>query len=149
MRRRQVWRALGFALAFVVAACGGGGEPSLQSAGTESTNAAPQAAASSQMTAPDRPPPGVPDQASERNMLVAPQDKQVVHAVRRAFAADVRLSRTALTVDARSGVVTLRGTVGSEDYRDRAVAVARSAEGVTGVRSEIHVAVNLPARPAR
>jgi osmotically-inducible protein OsmY len=60
--------------------------------------------------------------------------------VKAKLANDVGLSTaTAVEVDARGRVVTLRGTVASEDQKQRAERAARQVDGVTTVLNELRV----------
>lgn len=49
------------------------------------------------------------------------------------------VSGTAIDVDTRDGIVTLKGSVASRAEEDRAVAVAKGIRGVTEVKSQLKV----------
>ena len=66
-------------------------------------------------------------------------DDALADAVTGAISADSMLRATNLAVSARSGVVTLGGTVGSFDARDQAVQVATAVSGVSRVNNQIRV----------
>ena len=68
-------------------------------------------------------------------------DAHLAESVRKAIAADMALSYDArnVRVTADDGVVTLRGTVASEDERSRIEALARNCAGVRSVDNEVEV----------
>ena len=66
-------------------------------------------------------------------------DAQTAARVRTALVNNTGLGTVPIDVDVRAGVVTLRGTVGSADDADEAVALVRAVAGVVGVRSELLV----------
>lgn len=66
-------------------------------------------------------------------------DVAVVAAVQAAFAASETVDATDIDVDANEGHVTLSGTVSSAAERDEAIRLARGAEGVVRVTSELEI----------
>ena len=66
-------------------------------------------------------------------------DVALFRAVQSALLEDEPLSRSAIAVDARKGVVTLTGLVNSAELRDRAVRLAEETAGVDRVVSRIDV----------
>lgn len=73
---------------------------------------------------------------------VSAQDRQISAAIRGAFSTDRELGRFAIGIRTAGRVVTLSGTVTSFSLRDRAVAIAGDAAGVTEVRNRIVVNSN-------
>ena len=71
-------------------------------------------------------------------------DAQLAVRVKTALVNDVELGTMPIDVVARDGAVTLRGAVGSTADADRAVALARSVDGVASVRSELEVVAGGP-----
>jgi osmotically-inducible protein OsmY len=86
----------------------------------------------------------VPDVASVANELVA--DPDVVRAVADALAQDERTAAYVLRVDARHGVVTLRGAVPSEDVRSAALEIASRLPLINSLRDQLTIGGD--ARPA-
>lgn len=82
------------------------------------------------------------DVASVTNDLIA--DPEVVRAVADALAEDDRTAPYVLRVDARHGVVALRGEVPSPDVIQVALDIARSAPLVGSVRNELVVGEDSP-----
>jgi hyperosmotically inducible protein len=72
-------------------------------------------------------------------MSAAGKDGWLVSKTKIALYADDRVSGRQINVDAKSGVVTLRGKVESAGAKQAAEQVARSVEGVTSVRNELQV----------
>jgi osmotically-inducible protein OsmY len=66
-------------------------------------------------------------------------DGALADAVTSAIAADSTLRATNLAVSARSGIVTLGGSVSSFEARDQAVRVAAGVSGVSRVNNQIRV----------
>ena len=66
-------------------------------------------------------------------------DGALADAVTRAIAADSTPRATNLAVSARSGIVTLGGSVSSFEARDQAVQVAAGVPGVSRVNNQIQV----------
>ncbi len=78
------------------------------------------------------------------NELIA--DPDVVRAVADALAQDERTAAYVIRVDARHGVVTLRGQVASEAVKEAATAIASAVPVVATVRNQLTVGGD--ARPA-
>jgi hyperosmotically inducible protein len=66
-------------------------------------------------------------------------DTTITAKVKGALIADSDLSGLSIDVDTSQNVVTLRGSVASDDMRQKAERVARSVEGVKEVRNELVV----------
>ena len=84
--------------------------------------------------------------ASTSNRTTATQsslDTSISGAIRQQFVADSEISRYSLGIRAMSGRVTLTGTVGDYDVRDRVVDIARNTRGVISVDSRVTVNTNL------
>lgn len=75
-------------------------------------------------------------------------DNWIATSVQAKYYADDVLRDDDIDVDARSGVVTLRGEVENEAAKSQAVRLARNVEGVTSVNDELRVA-STDARPTR
>jgi len=86
----------------------------------------------------------MPEVGSVVNELVA--DPDVIRAVADALAADSRTAAYVLRVDARHGLVTLRGQVPTQEIAQAAIAIASTVPDVASVRSQISVGGD--ARPA-
>jgi osmotically-inducible protein OsmY len=84
------------------------------------------------------------DVADVTNELIA--DPEVVRAVADALAQDERTAPYVLRVDARHGVVTLRGELPTEDLQSAAVDIASRVPLVGSVRNQL--AVGGPVHPA-
>jgi osmotically-inducible protein OsmY len=67
-------------------------------------------------------------------------DDDLAAAVARELAQDEQLARLFIKVQSELGLVTLEGTVPSEDLRQRALHLAERVHGVKGVVSRLHVA---------
>lgn len=67
-------------------------------------------------------------------------DATVTAKVKAELLAEPDLSGMAIDVDTQRNVVTLRGTVRSEDARQRAASLSRAVEGVAQVKNELAVA---------
>ena len=78
------------------------------------------------------------------NLLVA--DPEIVRAVADALAQDNRIAAYVIRVDARHGVVVLRGMVASEVVQAAALEVTSSVPEVAGVRNQLTIGGD--ARPA-
>jgi len=65
----------------------------------------------------------------------AVEDAAVVGSVKAAYALNRDLAERAIRVEARSGNVTLRGTVGTESEKSQAASIAESVEGVRSVEN--------------
>lgn len=70
-------------------------------------------------------------------------DTAISGEIRRRIGADRSLQDYAIGIRSQSGRVTLSGTVGSYEHRDRAVAIARETSGVRAVDNRIIVNTNL------
>ena len=70
-------------------------------------------------------------------------DSTISGAIRQQYVADSEISRFSLGIRTMSGNVTLTGTVGSYDIRDRVVDIARNTRGVVSVDSRVSVNSNL------
>ena len=77
----------------------------------------------------------MPDVGSVSNELIA--DPEVVRAVADALAQDERTAPYVLRVEARHGIVFLRGDIASESVEQAAVEVASSVPLVASVRSAL------------
>jgi osmotically-inducible protein OsmY len=77
----------------------------------------------------------------------AVEDAAVVASVKAAFALHRDLASRTIRVEARSGSVTLRGTVGAESEKSEAAEIAESVEGVRSIENllEIGAAPDIPA----
>ena len=70
-------------------------------------------------------------------------DNTISVTIRRKFGADSAVSQYAIGIRTVDRNVTLSGTVGSFQARDRAVQIANDTEGVSSVRNQIMVNTNL------
>lgn len=134
-------------VASALAGCGGQDEPSTPLSKQAQPEAAPTMPA--QVTPTPQSVTLAPTPAATSVGQAARQsldDATITMKVRRALLADEEVKRTNLSVDTRLGVVTLRGTVGSQQYIERAVAIARTADGVTDVRSQVAINIHVPTR---
>jgi hyperosmotically inducible periplasmic protein len=66
-------------------------------------------------------------------------DTSITAAIKAKMAADEHVKASNIDVDTKNGVVTLTGTVSSKAEADRAVAIAKEAEGVKSVTSHLVV----------
>jgi len=66
-------------------------------------------------------------------------DATIKAAVKMKFAADKTVDASKIDVDTKDNLVTLTGTVKSKAAADKAVALARSVEGVKGVTQQLTV----------
>ena len=73
------------------------------------------------------------------NMSESATDAWITTKVKTDLLATEGVSGTAINVDTRNGVVTLRGSVKSQAEADKAVSVAKGIKGVTSVTSELKV----------
>jgi osmotically-inducible protein OsmY len=72
--------------------------------------------------------------------LVQPStDRAISSTIKAAYAADARMVASHVDVATMNGQVELSGYAGSQDEKDRAESIARSATGVTGVHNDIQV----------
>ena len=74
---------------------------------------------------------------------VSAADSAISGEIRRKLSADSELRQYTIGIRTQDGRVTLSGTVGSYDARDRAVAIARGTQGVRDVDNRIIVNTNL------
>lgn len=70
-------------------------------------------------------------------------DSAISGAIRQQYVADADISRFSVGIRTLAGRVTLTGTVGSYDVRDRVVDIARNTHGVVSVDSRVVVNTNL------
>lgn len=82
---------------------------------------------------------GAPIGTDSRSVASKEGDDALSQSVLHAFARDAELRDERLYVVARSGIVTLSGTVDAFETRDRAVTVASGTAGVTRVDNQIAV----------
>ena len=82
---------------------------------------------------------GAPIGTDSRSVASQEKDDALSQSVLHAFARDAQLRDERLYVVARSGVVTLSGTVDAFETRDRAVTVASGTAGVARVDNQIAV----------
>jgi hyperosmotically inducible periplasmic protein len=68
------------------------------------------------------------------------EDASITAAVKMKFANDETVSASRIDVDTKNGMVTLNGTVNSQVEADRAVALARTVDGVKNVNNNLSVA---------
>jgi hyperosmotically inducible protein len=73
----------------------------------------------------------------------AVEDAGVVASVKAAYALNRDLAERAIRVEARSGNVVLRGTVGAESEKTAATSIAESVEGVRSVENHLDVVADL------
>jgi len=66
-------------------------------------------------------------------------DAQLTVKVKSALGAEPDLKSAAINVDSAGGVITLKGTIDSQDKRSKAEKVAENVEGVRSVRNEMVV----------
>lgn len=76
-------------------------------------------------------------QAQEAGAVL--DDAGITAKVKTAFIAEADLSALAIDVNTAENVVTLNGSVASEDLRARAEQIARSTEGVKDVRNNLEL----------
>jgi osmotically-inducible protein OsmY len=70
-------------------------------------------------------------------------DIAIAGSVREQYSADADISKYVIGVRSNSGRVTLTGTVGSYNVRDRVVDIAHNTHGVVSVDSRVVVNTNL------
>ncbi|MBT8077637.1 MAG: BON domain-containing protein [Gammaproteobacteria bacterium] len=80
-----------------------------------------------------------PRAVDERKAAAVTTDRAVSRAVSSALAADDDVGSFSIAVSSSSGKVRLSGTVDSFEARDKAVALARGVDGVTGIDNQIRV----------
>jgi hyperosmotically inducible periplasmic protein len=84
---------------------------------------------------PEVPPPTPP----QSTVAVAVSDSTITSKVRDAIASDSDLKSMSVTVETTDSIVTLNGTADSREQIARALAVARTVEGVKGVTNVLAV----------
>ena len=67
------------------------------------------------------------------------QDAKIVTVIKTRLLLDDQLSGTDIEVNAKQGIVTLSGNVGSKSERDLAIAIAKNTDDVDDVISELSV----------
>ncbi|MBT5220809.1 MAG: BON domain-containing protein [Woeseia sp.] len=70
-------------------------------------------------------------------------DDTISGSLRRQYSADQEISQYGIGIRSQGGRVTLTGTVGSYDIRDRIVDAAKNTHGVVAVDSRVVVNTNL------
>ena len=70
-------------------------------------------------------------------------DSAISGEIRQKLSADAQLKRFTIGIRTQAGRVTLSGTVGGYEMRDRAVTLARDTDGVRAVDNRIVVNTNL------
>jgi osmotically-inducible protein OsmY len=70
-------------------------------------------------------------------------DSSISGVIRQQYVADSEISQYSLGIRDVSGRVTLTGTVGSYDVRDRVIDIAQNTHGVVSVDSRVTVNTNL------
>ncbi len=70
-------------------------------------------------------------------------DSALSGALRQQYSADDEISQFGIGIRSVSGRVTLTGTVGSYDIRDRVVDIAQNTQGVVSVDSRVVVNTNV------
>ena len=93
----------------------------------------------SMLTGAGGPSAGRPIGKDDRSAATLSRDGQITKTIRARYAADPDLGAASLIVETRNGFVTLKGTVGSYEDRDRAVRLARDVDGVARVYNQIAV----------
>jgi hypothetical protein len=83
--------------------------------------------------------PGPTDTGEDRTAGDALQDTAITMRIQTSYLFSGHLNPFRIDVDTRDGEVTLHGVVPSDIHRDLAVAMARNADGVTKVSSELEV----------
>jgi len=76
----------------------------------------------------------------ERTVGDSIHDASITVRIKTAYLFNGHLNPFRINVDTRDGVVTLHGTVPTDIHRDLAVAIAKNAEGVNSVESELRLA---------
>jgi hyperosmotically inducible protein len=77
--------------------------------------------------------------AAHRGPVRTADDAAITAKVKAKLVADATVKARKIDVDTMRGYVTLYGDVHSSREADRAVAIARDTDGVTGVTSHLHV----------
>jgi osmotically-inducible protein OsmY len=81
--------------------------------------------------------------ATSRTATQSSADSTISGSIRQQYVADGEISRYTLGIRTTAGRVTLSGTVGSYDIRDRVVDIAQNTHGVVSVDSRVTVNTNL------
>jgi len=81
----------------------------------------------------------VPQQSAPDKPKSGTGDAALAEKVKTALASEADLRTTKIDVDANSGVVTLKGRVGSDDAKKRLQEVAQRVQGVTWVQNQVSV----------
>jgi osmotically-inducible protein OsmY len=79
---------------------------------------------------------------AEANQPAAANDAWITTNVQARYFADEAVRGSAIDVDTKQGVVTLRGNVGSEAEKNQAVTLARQVTGVTRVDEQLQVSAS-------
>jgi hyperosmotically inducible periplasmic protein len=93
----------------------------------------------------DRSTPSAGAPAASPTLTAQTDDGQLATNVQSRYQNDPTISSQDIAVTAENGVVSLRGTVGSDQARDHAVATARQVEGVRSVNDELRVVAGVTA----
>ena len=117
----------------------------------------PAAAPPSTTATPPTPPAATPTQAAPSTpgksnvSAAADTDAALVDRIKSRLASDSQIKNVPIEVTAKSGVVTMQGTVPTRAAKDRALTVARDIDGVTQVvdRIQVSTAKSSPARKAK
>ncbi|MGI9205649.1 MAG: BON domain-containing protein [Woeseiaceae bacterium] len=81
--------------------------------------------------------------ASRQSTSPTSADSAISGALRQKYSADREISQYGIGIRAVSGRVTLTGTVGSYEIRDRVVDIAENTSGVDSVDSRVIVNTNM------
>jgi len=81
--------------------------------------------------------------ASTRTGAQSAADSTISASIRQQYTSDAEISHFPLGIRTAAGRVTLSGTVGSYDIRDRVVDIAKNTRGVVSVDSRVVVNTNL------
>jgi hyperosmotically inducible protein len=103
-----------------------------QASGTEGSSGASTAAAASHANA-------TPSDAKSKKKAERVANRTLQNDVRRALSRTKGISMADVTVQARDGEVTLRGSMQNQAQVDQAGEVAKGVKGVTAVRNQVRV----------
>jgi len=108
---------------------------------TPSTSATPSTGSKSDMTAPSTgsTASGSMSSPTASSAAAAVDDATITTKVKAAVMAEPGLKSTEINVDTKDGVVTLAGTVNSQDLKQRATQVAQQVQGVKQVSDQLVV----------
>ena len=81
--------------------------------------------------------------ASSRTASQSAADSEISGTIRRQYSNDTDIRNYTIGIRTASGRVTLTGTVGSYDIRDKVVDIAHNTHGVVSVDSRVVVNTNL------